>query len=1585
MMPRFRAFDFLDEVQRHRQVFLSCYLVAIPFHLETLDQYAHNGVFTNNAFRKPWLYPPDDKDGFSPSYGDSLYESENDDMSYLSCGVKLEVETFKQEDEIVYIPSSNPSSPAVTSQECLDLQQAHVSVSSDAGVDDAEDEETMEIQAALSKATSQVLGTEFFLELPEPTTSTFNDVPTRQIVQLCLHLKKKQVQDPFVNSAGKPNCSSCFFRKDSVFSLGSEETVKGGEVDHNTDEITLTEKDFIPKKINDRYFLEATGEEFTPERFNDLTEAILKDSSIEVFKENTEFDIQEEFDLFKKYGGKEVIKTGCEDFLSLDDESEHEHFTWIRAGAPKEFPMTYLQEVPPAITIGSTPPPPLPSPFNDHTEDYKLFDVSWEGGRNVISPATISNISLCQWKDEKYFGAVSGLIVKEPTVESAVITAPETTAQLREELLSDLKVTTEDIPSSTAPDCDTSLGSINLLTDQGKKSVRKTLEQNQQFLTNKIISSKIYWGDDDVTQIDWGDADPPLEKLSLNDLCDAKVKTEQINSGKHTNKTAEKFQSLSSKIAGMLQKSSDIRKWSTNIPTEIKTTNKIEQPGIQSEAQHPLGMLGRKDVNKKESGTSLTKGLIGNEATEGEKLQEHHCERKPEKRRSYFGDPLNDFLFLSGVPGYRGHIKEEKIVKKKHQEPKEDGIYLKIDVDNCQKPNPPKEAKTEKDSSTMDEYIHGTLPDPEISQDAKLTPEINLSSEEVTQPSKKKKRSKTKLITVKIPAGYQAVVDVIEQYGHPILKQLQIDGHVPSSYTFRCLKPDVVRSLIKQECEGPREAVKREASKIKLQSLTQLYICLSTSEAALQCDLTTAVTGLTAMLHKYHSIIQGSLDDLRHNLVQAEIRAEENSVRHPKIAELAKQISDWLKRKMLKADEDLDLKILVILKKNAPCLANSIITELNSFEGLRALSLEPTVPASPIITTKALDSHNCVIVVSTQIDQDFMWAQFSLVVEYAFEEGLSIWQNLCIRQNIRHLGLKIEHRPTTQPKVEETEKSDLLQSQAADPKVSLKVLCSSKITEDSELLCLLESKYDITILERNFVNLKGHGVQADITIDVLTGVMNITHQDVLRIEALTRNINSLSQQYQKLWILVRNNEGDDRCFQSKVFRRCLCQLYSAIAQYSKKEDQFEVKVIFGCSVEETAELIHSVCQNAEKNISSAWHKEDWLHRQCITAYPSKHEIFLTQFPSINSFTAQVLLTSTPLNKLLSSSAEELGSLAPWVPRKFLKIFEEQSRRSFDVDGCLAKTAMVKSTSSQSKLQAREGIAARQKMDICQPLSGLCQKSGNHGDRNKLDDVFGSLAATTQHRWLQSGHEGDVKPPPVKGEVQPYPGVHAQPDHSGDTWHGYDTGEMEVGGLGINKRKYNISPEMINKLQHLHRIPDGNQRGKVDNMSANYSRGGWTDPLQPPRDSSTYKDSGSWTNPLQLPRDSLTYKESGSWRNPLQLPRGSLTYKDEEAVQPTYGMVPDSYQKTAIGCKSYMPAGETRDVPHVVPSVVGDYSRYPIPGQIHHQFPGAQNSQHAIFDVSQAGSNTTMESSKHRRLAYQKVPGAIDGQTKLRFL
>ena len=60
-MQSFRSFWLQNQVQRQRQVFLSCYLVAIPFHLETVDKYAHNGVFMDNSFRAPWDSSPDGK------------------------------------------------------------------------------------------------------------------------------------------------------------------------------------------------------------------------------------------------------------------------------------------------------------------------------------------------------------------------------------------------------------------------------------------------------------------------------------------------------------------------------------------------------------------------------------------------------------------------------------------------------------------------------------------------------------------------------------------------------------------------------------------------------------------------------------------------------------------------------------------------------------------------------------------------------------------------------------------------------------------------------------------------------------------------------------------------------------------------------------------------------------------------------------------------------------------------------------------------------------------------------------------------------------------------------------------------------------------------------------------------------------------------------------------------------------------------------------------------------------------------------------------------------------------------------------
>ncbi|KAJ8040852.1 hypothetical protein HOLleu_15271 [Holothuria leucospilota] len=338
-----------------------------------------------------------------------------------------------------------------------------------------------------------------------------------------------------------------------------------------------------------------------------------------------------------------------------------------------------------------------------------------------------------------------------------------------------------------------------------------------------------------------------------------------------------------------------------------------------------------------------------------------------------------------------------------------------------------------------------------------------------------------------------------------------------------------------------------------------------------------------------------------------------------------------------------------------------------------------------MITSKALDSHNCLVVTASQLHQDFLWAQFSLVVEYEFHESPSVWQTICVRQNIRHMGLCIERKSTGEAAVKDENKV-VCQADGSSGQYCLKLLCSTKVTENSKLIHYLESRYNIMVLERNYNKIlpsfRPPLVYADIIVDVVTGIVLVSSEEVLSlgVEGLTHKVNSLSQQFEVLWLLISIDCESKSILHNKVFRKITCQLYSVFTQYSKTGSQYEVKILFGCTIQELGDAIHMVCNKAEENISSAWHKEDWIKRQCLTAQASKHEVFLMQFPSINAFTAQVLLTSAPLCKLLANySADVLVTMAPWIPIKFLKIFEEYLKKGhllMGMTGTLSKTDWV---------------------------------------------------------------------------------------------------------------------------------------------------------------------------------------------------------------------------------------------------------------------------------------------------------------------
>lgn len=73
--------------------------------------------------------------------------------------VKLSLERYEPEEEVVYIPSSNPSSPAVTSQECLQLKQSYQPLVFDVnGTEDTKNEDLLAVKEGFIKVTSESTG-----------------------------------------------------------------------------------------------------------------------------------------------------------------------------------------------------------------------------------------------------------------------------------------------------------------------------------------------------------------------------------------------------------------------------------------------------------------------------------------------------------------------------------------------------------------------------------------------------------------------------------------------------------------------------------------------------------------------------------------------------------------------------------------------------------------------------------------------------------------------------------------------------------------------------------------------------------------------------------------------------------------------------------------------------------------------------------------------------------------------------------------------------------------------------------------------------------------------------------------------------------------------------------------------------------------------------------------------------------------------------------------------------------------------------------------------------------------------------------
>ncbi|XP_042303607.1 protein shortage in chiasmata 1 ortholog [Sceloporus undulatus] len=309
----------------------------------------------------------------------------------------------------------------------------------------------------------------------------------------------------------------------------------------------------------------------------------------------------------------------------------------------------------------------------------------------------------------------------------------------------------------------------------------------------------------------------------------------------------------------------------------------------------------------------------------------------------------------------------------------------------------------------------------------------------------------------------------------------------------------------------------------------------------------------------------------------------------------------------------------------------------------------------------SLQRYSCVVVRNQHIGPDFPWTHFSLMVEYNYSEN-SCWVDLCKKLNISYITFK-----TALPEAAGIDEGfpDNLGGVLSNVPIPYVFLTSEGLINTPEILQLLESKYNITFIERSccealqfFGSTERYVV---MTIDECTALV-MQNVEELSYEKSSDNIvlrlMVLSLQYSSCWILLYSRERLN--FQYSLGGKTLHHLaliYAALVPFAQKSEDFDVKVALTPGIEETAFLVRQIADHTL--LTSKKYPQEWLDKAWLSVLPSEAEKCLLTFPCIHPLVAQVMLKkSSSLEWLLSATFAQLQQLLPEVPEKVLKHFTD---------------------------------------------------------------------------------------------------------------------------------------------------------------------------------------------------------------------------------------------------------------------------------------------------------------------------------------
>ncbi|XP_025064762.1 uncharacterized protein C9orf84 [Alligator sinensis] len=518
-------------------------------------------------------------------------------------------------------------------------------------------------------------------------------------------------------------------------------------------------------------------------------------------------------------------------------------------------------------------------------------------------------------------------------------------------------------------------------------------------------------------------------------------------------------------------------------------------------------------------------------------------------------------------------------------------------------------------------------------------------------------------IQVQASEGQCQAYHVLAAAATPVLKEMMDLGMLASkSWRFAAVKFDHTRFFLRQQekviCDDFKQGKTSEKELKLFKHAAQVHLLVTVRDLLLMCELDRALGYLSKAKDIYKSIFGSCLDNIWRQLEIIQFSRQKKHETNPKLIALHHHMLNWMQ------SNTEEHKVLIITRVDSDSEKTALIDILTSIEGLKTMDLNPEKRGALLECKSVINSLNkcsCAIVNYQHIGADFPWTHFSLVVEFDYTEN-SCWNKLCKNLNIPYITFK-----TTLPEtvVMKNVSGNHFGSFLLETQIPYVFFTSEGLLNSPEILQLLESKYNITFVERccsESLQLFGDTDRyVVLTIDEHTAIV-LQNVEELSCEKSADNIIlrliALSLQYSCCWIILYSRErlSSEYSLTGKTLHH-LALIYAGLISFAQKSEDFEVKLALAPGIEETALLIRQIADNIL--VSSQTNPHEWLDKSWLSVLPTEAEKHLLAFPCLNPLVSQLMLKrGSSLNRLLSATFDQLQELLPEVPEKVLKLFSD---------------------------------------------------------------------------------------------------------------------------------------------------------------------------------------------------------------------------------------------------------------------------------------------------------------------------------------